>query len=198
MASVRVAYAILILGALLWVYELTVLVSVSCRKYFPHQGQALLSVFLASFMGSIFLMLIYFINPPLAMETGFLIILTPISCIASGICERTRGLNIEDVPGRVLTEALVLGGLIIALSLIREPWGFGSISVPGGQGITELLSLAGSRFFPVRVISSSAGGLLLLGYALALFRRFQNRHESIGPGSGSTGSGGTASQEERQ
>jgi hypothetical protein len=181
MASVRMAYALLILGALVWVYELTVLVSVSCKKYFPRRGQELLSVFLASFMGSIFLMLIYFINPPLAMETAFLIILTPISCIACGISERTRGMDIEDVLGRTLTEALVLGGLIIALALIREPWGFGSFSVPGGQlGITELFSFVNFRFFPVQVISSSAGGLFLLGYALALFRRFQNQHLGAG------------------
>jgi hypothetical protein len=86
-------------------------------------------------------------------------------------------MNIEDVLGRTLTEALVLGGLIIALALIREPWGFGSFSVPGGQqGITELFSFVGSRFFPVQVISSSSGGLLLLGYALALFRRLQHQH----------------------
>jgi hypothetical protein len=177
MASVRIAYALLILGALLWVYELTVLVSISCRRYFPRRGRGLISVFLASFMGSVFLMLVYFINPSLAMETAFLIILTPISCIASGIGERIKGMDIKDALGRALTEALVLGGLIIALALIREPWGFGSFSVPWGQqGITMLVNVESSRFFPVQVVSSSTGGLLLLGYALALFRRFQNQH----------------------
>jgi hypothetical protein len=176
MASVRIAYALLILGALFWVYELTVLISVSCKRYFPHGGQALLTVFLASFSGSVFLLLVYFINAPLAMETAFLIILTPVSCIACGICERTKGMEIEDALGRSLMEALILGGVITALALIREPWGFGSFSVPGGQlGITELISVADSRFFPVQMISVSAGGLLLLGYALTLFRRFQNR-----------------------
>jgi hypothetical protein len=181
MASVRIAYALLILGALFWVYELTVLVSISCRRYFSRRGRGLLSVFLASLMGSIFLMLIYFINPPLAMETTFLIILTPISCIACGIGERIKGMNIEDALGRALMEALVLGGFIIALALIREPWGFGSFSVPWGQqGITELVSIADFRFFPVQVVSFSTGGLLLLGYALALFRRFQNQHTGAG------------------
>jgi hypothetical protein len=157
---------------------LTVLVSVACRKYFPHCGQEILTVFLASFLGSIFLMLIYFINSPLAMETVFLIILTPVSCIACGICERTKGMEIEDALGRSLMEALVLGGIITALALIREPLGFGSFSVPGGQlGITELFSVEDSRFFPVQVISSSAGGLLLLGYVLTLFRRLQEEHQ---------------------
>jgi hypothetical protein len=175
-ASVRIAYALLVLGALFWVYELTVLILVSCKKYFPNRGRELLTVILASFSGSVFLMLVYFINTTLAMETVFLIILAPVSCIACGICERTTGMEIEDALGRSLMEALILGGIITALALIREPWGFGAFSVPGGQlGITELLSVEDSRFFPVQVISASAGGLLLLGYALTLFRRFQNR-----------------------
>jgi hypothetical protein len=188
MASARIAYALLILGALFWVYELTVLVSVSCRRYFPHQGREILTVFLASFSGSVFLMLVYFINSSLAMEAAFLIILTPVSCIACGICERTRGMEIEDALGRSLMEALILGGITTALALIREPWGFGSFSVPGGQlGITELLSVEDSRFFPAWVISASAGGLLLLGYALTLFRRFQNRFMKIRDNNAETG-----------
>jgi hypothetical protein len=108
-------------------------------------------------------------------------------------------MEIEDAMGRSLMEALVLGGIITALALIREPWGLGSFSVPGGQlGITELLSVADSRFFPIQVISASAGGLLLLGYVLMLFRRFQNRIMGI-RGSNAVGFQGdteAASQEE--
>jgi hypothetical protein len=186
MTSVRIAYAVLILGGLLWVYGLMVLILVSCKKYFPRRGQEILFVFLASFLGSMYLMLIYLINPPLAMEISFLVVLIPPSCIACGICERIKGMEFEEALGRALTESLILGGLIIVFALIREPWGFGSFSFPGGQrGIIELFRFGDARFFPVQVISTSTGGLLLLGYALALFRRFQNRN--IGIGNRSTG-----------
>jgi hypothetical protein len=205
MASVRTAYAILILGALFWVYGLMVLILVFCKKYFPRRGQEILFVFLASFLGSMYLMLIYFINPPLAMEISFLVVLVPLACIACGICGRIKNREIEEALGCALTEALILGGLIIILALIREPWGFGVFSIPGGQaGIIELFSLEDSRFFPIQVISTSAGGLLLLGYALALFHHFQNRYIGIGnrpsaESSGETlGPSGTAVKEENR
>jgi hypothetical protein len=176
MASSRTAFALVILGALVWVYGLTVLICSFGKPIFPKKGKRFIWVVLSSFLGSIYLLLFYFISPSLAMETGFLIILVPLSCIGSKICERTQSLDPEEAIIRAILEALVLGALIIAMALIREPWGFGTLSVPGGpQGIMELFNYGNSQFFPVQIISGSAGGLFILGYGLTLFRRFRNQ-----------------------
>jgi hypothetical protein len=175
-ASGRTAFAIISVGALLWVYGWTVLVSAFGRPVFPQKGKNLVSVFLSSFFGSLYLVLLYLINPFLAMETTFLVILASVSCIAGDLCRRVDSLDPEESISRAVLEALILGSLIIALALIREPLGFGSLSVPGGaRGIIELFGGAGGLYFPVRIIAGSAGGFLLLGYGLALFRYFRKR-----------------------
>jgi hypothetical protein len=82
----------------------------------------------------------------------------------------------EDALTRALLEAVVLGGLLVALALIREPLGLGSLSIPGGIfGIIELFNYNTGGIVPLRIISSSTGAFLLLGYGVALFRFYRNR-----------------------
>jgi putative effector of murein hydrolase LrgA (UPF0299 family) len=82
----------------------------------------------------------------------------------------------EDALARALLEALVLGALLVALALIREPWGLGSLSIPGGIfGIIVLFSYNTGGIVPLRIISSSTGAFLLLGYGVALFRFCRTR-----------------------
>jgi hypothetical protein len=176
MASSRLAFAITISGAIIWVYGLTVLVLNIGKPIFPVRGVSIILILLSSFLGSLYLLFFYFISPYLAMEMTFTIILVPLSCAGSGICRRVAAMEPEDAVSRAILEALVLGGVIIALALIREPLGFGSLSFPGGsEGIMEILFVKQSPYFPVRIISTAAGGLLLLGYGLALFRRIRVR-----------------------
>jgi Na+-transporting NADH:ubiquinone oxidoreductase subunit NqrD len=171
------AFAIVAAGAVIWVYVLTVLILNLGGPLFPRGGKNIILVFLSSLLGSLYLMVFYFVSPYLAMEMGFLIILTPLSCIASGVCRRMEGLELKEYMAKTFLEALVLGCVIIALAVVRELWGFGSLSVPGGaQGIIELFRFEDSLYFPVHIISTSAGGLLLLGYGLTLFRRFRDQY----------------------
>ncbi|MFP3042716.1 hypothetical protein LQZ19_12940 [Treponema primitia] len=181
MATSRLAFALIVGGALIWTYGLTVLILGFAKPILPQKGREIIWVFLSSFLGSLYLLLIYFVSPFLAMETTFLILLAPLSCIGSGVCSRLEGSDPNDFILKVLLEALVLAGILIALALIREPLGFGSFSLPGGpQGIVTLVSFGSSLYFPVQIIAGSSGGLLILGYGLTLFRRFRNRYTSAG------------------
>jgi hypothetical protein len=176
MASGRTAFAIVASGALIWVYGWTVLAAGFGKPILPQKGKPLIFVFLSSFFGSLYLMLLYFINPFLAMESTFLVMLASLSCISGEICRQVDSLEPEEAISRAIMEALVPGALIIALALIREPLGFGALSIPGGpQGIIELFSIDGGVYFPVQIIAGSAGAFLLLGYGLALFRHFRKR-----------------------
>jgi hypothetical protein len=97
-------------------------------------------------------------------------------CTGSGLFERINSLEIDRAVSRAVGEAAVLGLLIIAFSLIREPLGYFSLSLPGGvQGIVKIFSLDGETLLPVRIIAGSAGALLLLGYGVGLYRYFSNQ-----------------------
>jgi hypothetical protein len=181
MATTRLAFALIVTGALVWTYGMTVLIVGFAKPILPKKGREILWVFLSSFLGSLYLMLIHFVSPYLAMETTFIILLAPLYCIGSGICRRLEALDPEESIPKALLEALVLGGILVALALIREPLGFGVFSLPGGpQGIVTVLSFGSSLYFPMRIIAGSSGGLLLLGYGLTLFRRFRTRYARSG------------------
>jgi hypothetical protein len=71
---------------------------------------------------------------------------------------------------------VVLGGVLVALALIREPLGLGSLSIPGGVfGIIELFNYNRGGIVPLRIISSSTGAFLLVGFGVALVRFYRNR-----------------------
>jgi hypothetical protein len=176
MAGSRTAYALVTAAALLWVYGFTVPVYRAASRFFPLRGRPLIPVFLAAFFSGLFLLLLWFFNPLLALEMGFLVSLTPVCCIGSNLIDRLEDSGPADALVRALSEAAVLGLLILALALVREPLGCASLSLPGGtRGIVAFPGGAEASFFPVRIAASSAGGLLILGYGLALYRHFRGR-----------------------
>jgi hypothetical protein len=174
MASNRVAYALVVCGALFWVYGLSALSAFFFKPLFPKKGETIILVFLSAFAGSLYLLLLSLLNPLLAMGTSFVILFTPLCCIASGIGSPLTSSDPGEVLSRALLDALILGGLILALALIREPIGFAALSLPGGvRGIVEVFGAGEEGFFPVRIISVSAGVFFLLGYGVAVFYRFR-------------------------
>jgi hypothetical protein len=103
-------------------------------------------------------------------------------CAGSGFFEEDETGDAGDIFTHVLMESAILSALIIAISLIREPIGFGSLSFPGGTtGIIQLFGEEqGEDFFPVRFFSIAAGGFIILGFISAIFRHYRNVNS--GPG----------------
>ncbi|MDR2071187.1 MAG: hypothetical protein LBP81_07225 [Treponema sp.] len=176
MASSRTVFALVTLGALVWVYALTALIFRLASRILPDKGKGLALVCLSAFLGSLYHFIFCLISPFLAAETSLFIILAPVYCIASGMIPRIKALSLKDAPIQAGFEALTLGLLILAFALIREPLGFGSFSVPGGmKGSLEILGKGENPLLPVQIMSSSAGALLLFGYGLAIYRREKKR-----------------------
>jgi hypothetical protein len=177
MASSRLAFALVVVAALLWVYGLTFLSIFFAKPIFPKIGRNVVFILLLSLMGSLFLYVIWIINPLLTMGTVYLIMLVPCYCIGSEIFPQIDSLEIEEIFVRIILETGSLSVLIIGFALIREPIGFMSLSVPGGeQGIIELFhAVEANSFLPIRIVASSSGALLLLGYGLALFRSIKKQ-----------------------
>jgi hypothetical protein len=178
-ATSRLAFALSAMGALVWVYTLTTFVLSFAKPILPKRGLPVLHLFLMAFWGSLYMLIFHCVNPYLGMESAFFLLLCPLSCAGSGICRRIGGLSRRDSVLKALLEALTLGGVLAALALIREPLGFGSLTLPGGpQGLVTLFAIDSPRvaaYFPAQIIAGASGALLLLGYILALFRRFKRR-----------------------
>jgi Na+-transporting NADH:ubiquinone oxidoreductase subunit NqrD len=180
MASSRTAYAILTLGALLWVYILSALSFSLSKPILPKRGTVFISVCITSVIGSTYLLIVFLMNPFLARELSLVLTLIPVSCVGSGLLTRVETLSPEEGILKALSEAAAFGTLIFALALIREPLGLGSLSLPGGpQGLIELFHTGDRLFFPIRIIGSAGGALFILGYAYSLIRRFLPQEQEV-------------------
>jgi hypothetical protein len=176
MASARLAYALTVAGALLWVYGFSVLVLIVSKPVLPQKGLSPILIFLTSLIGSFYLFLLWFLNPLLALGNVFMLLLVPGTCIASGLFERVKSYDLGEAVSRSCREALIIGLLTTGLALIREPIGWASLSLPGGvQGIIEIFGAKdGAGFFPIRILAGSAGAFILMGYGLSVYARFRN------------------------
>jgi hypothetical protein len=178
MASDRLAHAITVLGALIWVYCLSSLTARAGAIIFPRQGRTMLLAFLCSFFAALYLLLLWILSPLCALETFLVISLIPLFCMTSGFFGRLETLSMADTFFVSASESSILGALMVICALIREPLGYLSLSLPGGaRGMILLFSFATESFLPVRLIVSSCGALLLLGYALQLYRYFRGKND---------------------
>jgi hypothetical protein len=95
--------------------------------------------------------------------------------MASGVSNRPDSLSAADSLFSIFLESVSLCVLLFAFSLIREPLGFLSLSLPGGaQGSFMLFSFKAESLLPIQLIASSSGALLLLGYFFGLYNYSRN------------------------
>ena len=176
LASSRLVFALVSSAALIWVYGLTSLVFLNARKFMPVNGKMIILLFLSTFFCGMYLLFLGFLNPLLTLGIfPFLMLIAP-CCLGTNFYEASDSIIPLDGFFRSLLEAMVLSGIILALALIREPLGMGTLSFPGGpQGIIEL-SFGNDAFVPVRLFSVSGGGILLFGYGVAVYRHFKERN----------------------
>jgi len=179
MASSRFSFALICSSALIWMFGLTTLIYTCAQRFMPSRGKWVILLFLSTFLCGFFALLVSFLNPLLAMGTIFFIVLIPPWSLSSGFFEALESTEPMEAVIRALIEAITMAGVILALSLIREPLGMGTISFPGGpEGIVELFGgRDADAFVPARILSVSAGGLLLLGYITALYRYFREQND---------------------
>ena len=181
LASSRLAFAIICSAALIWVYALTSLIITAARKIMPSRGRMVILLFLSTFLCAVFMLLLGFINPLLILGMVFFLLLIPPCCLGAGYFESITTVDPIEATIRALFEAITLSGIILAFALIREPFGMGTLSFPGGyQGIVEFVIAKDHEVFvPLRILSVSGGGLLLLGYATALYRYLREQSGSV-------------------
>jgi hypothetical protein len=173
-ASSRFSYAIAAAGALFWVFILSVFINTAQHDIVSKTRHKMLNIMFSSFTGGIYFFLLYLLNPLFAMETSLICALVPVYFMGSKFSASLENLTVDEIFTEARREPLSLGVLTIVFSLIREPLGFAAISIPGGgRGITELFSAQDGYFYPIQLVSSSTGALILLAYIIIIFRRFK-------------------------
>jgi len=181
MASDRMAHALTTLVALVWVYALSSLAVFGGSGFFPKRGGRVVFAFVASFVAGLFLLLLSILFPLAALQMFFVVSFVPALCAGSGLFGRLRNKTLTQTLRLSVAEALVAGVLIVILALIREPLGFRSLSLPGGaQGIMLFHPFGEESAFFLRLLSGSAGALLLLGYVVGLYRRVRAKYSGEG------------------
>ncbi|MDR3130564.1 MAG: hypothetical protein LBU18_03380 [Treponema sp.] len=176
MASSRSAFAMITLGALVWVYALTALTFRLASPVLLKRGKDLTAAAISTFFGGVYYTVFCIISPFLAIETSLFIIMAPVCCISTGTILRVETMSPKNALIQAASEALTLGAFILAFALVREPLGFGSLSLPGGlRGMVEIFDNGEDSLFPIQIIGSSAGAFMIFGYVLAMYRLEKKR-----------------------
>jgi hypothetical protein len=184
-ASGRIASALVCLVVLLWTNALTLFATGIGRKALPEQGRDAVLVFVSSFACFLFYFFVSMISPFQAMENALSILLCPAFLLASGLYPRVKEYDTPEMVFQAVSEAFVLGALILALALVREPLGSGSVSLPGfglvrfiggGDPAAQASSPPEIRLppEPLALLKLSSGALIILGYCVALYRSRRN------------------------
>jgi len=185
MSSARLSWAIITALGLFWVYGLTVftfsfLLSTG-KKFIPKLGRVHLFTCLASFFGSVYLLLFWILCPFAVFETFVPLLLIPLYCANCGTYERLEsfcensGGDIFDSISDAISQAAILAGLLIVFSIIREPLSYCSLSFPGtSQGMITIMYFKAGSFFPIGIFAASSGALLMLGFFVCLYQYSKN------------------------
>ena len=168
-ASGRIAFALISTLALVWVSVFVMAAAKLGSAYFPLWGRKAVLLFISALAAGIFLILLWLFNPVLALESSFIVFFVPVVFIASDLCGRVLQYDMIEILTQALAEALILGVLILGISLIREPLGFGSLSFPG----LDIVRFVQEE--PLRFFQTSSGALIILGYGVAVYRYFRKQ-----------------------
>jgi len=168
-ASGRIAFALIGTMALLWVYVFTLVTAKLGEAALPQQGRNTVLLFISSFASSAFFIVLWMLEPALAMECSLIVFLVPAVFVSSGLCGRVLEYDMLEVISQAVAESLIMGMLILGMSLIREPLGFGSVSFPG----FDIIRFAKEE--PLRFLQASSGTLVVLGYIIAWYRHHRNQ-----------------------
>jgi hypothetical protein len=178
-ATGRMAAALIAIAALFWTFTFSLLICYCLKKLLPESGRRFIVIMAASLVASFFYLLLYVINPVLAIESSLLIAITPFIYCSYRFEKKDDRAALSEILLPPLKAVFSVSILMFAFALIREPLGYASLSIPGGKaGIIELFNRDSNFPYAVEFIAASSGAFLLLGYVLAVFRRINRERDS--------------------
>ncbi|MDR2900152.1 MAG: hypothetical protein LBV20_01340 [Treponema sp.] len=177
-SSNRLSSAALIALLLIGIYTITLSIILLGKSIIPERYQTALIIMIVTFISSLFYLVVEMIHPVSALELYFIIFLIPVTFLSSEIVQRANRLAPADGIVLGMKESLILGGIIIAISIIREPIAYGTLSIPfSGKTVTLLPEMIQERM-TLHILASPLGGFILLAGLIALVRAVSYRQGS--------------------
>ncbi len=174
-ASGRLSDAIVVGGCVLFVYSLAPFLLKLAEDFVPKAYASGIRLIVAVFLASAYARTAGIAWLSLVRESAPFIGMVPLCLVASGLFDRTAEGSALGALRASAAEALVLVAFAGAFALVREPIGYGTLTLPGESGPVPLFGLGGAASYALRSVSATSGGFLLLGYVAAVYRRFKFR-----------------------
>lgn len=169
-ASVRLSVAIMSSAALMWTYVLSRVTILITARIIPATFKSIMHVFISSFWTLVFSVFIYLFSPVLFYEIQFPLAFTAIIFTFSSLGENVEIQSFSIAMKNAVVEALIVSFCILIFSLFREPFGFGALSLPTREGISEILTSNIAHDLAIRSVAATSGGLILLGFIVGFYR----------------------------
>lgn len=174
-ASNRLSYALIAGSALVFVYTAVSAILKLAERAIPPTYAILIRVVTASAAASVFAAIAGALWPLAVRDLAFYIGAVPLCLLSSGLLDRAARLTPLRTVRASAEESIGIACMLVALALVREPFGFGALSLPAKDGLKLYFSSEKAVEVSLRSLSAVAGGFILLGYFLALFRRIKSR-----------------------
>lgn len=144
----------------------------------PRRLRFTLELFVTSCLATVAELLLRAYAPALATRLGIYVPLIAVNCmVLAGTARSPARAGLGGVMARATGDGLGFFVALVAISLVRELVGSGTISLFTVGGAGEVLHVGGLESHPVSLVGYSAGAFLVLGYLQALAVRLGRRKE---------------------
>lgn len=175
-ASSRLSYSAAVCLLLAGIYGITLSIVHLGKSIIPQKYKTVILIMIVTFIISLFYLIMSMINPVSALALYFIVFLVPLTFLSSEIVKRTGNLSFGEGITLGMKEALILGGIIIAISFIREPLGYGTLSIPFSGKTVNLLPDTIREHVTLQVFAEPLGGFILTACLIALVRLVSRNH----------------------
>lgn len=177
-ASPRLSCSIIVFFLLMAISVMTLAVMHLGKSIIPEKYKTALIIMIVNFFTSLFYLIIDMINPISALEVYFTVFLIPITFLSSYFEKKAGNLSVSEEIIRGAKQASILGGIIIAVSLIREPLGYGTLSLPFSNKPMHLLPESIEEQVVMQVFSAPFGGFIIAACIIALVHVISHEQDS--------------------
>lgn len=169
-ASGRLSFSVVVCLLLPGIYAFTLSIIHLGKPIIPEKYRNIIIIMILTFISSFLYLIVKMIHPVFALELYFIIFLIPLTFLSSEIVQRTDKLSLSEGIVLGIKEALILGGLIIAVSLIREPLGYGTFSIPFMGKTVNILPDALRERLVLQIFAAPPGGFIITACLIAVIQ----------------------------
>jgi hypothetical protein len=169
-ASSRLSYSAAVLVLLAGIYGITLTVIRFGKIIIPEKYRTSIIILILTFISSLFYLVMNMINPVSALELYVMVFLVPITFLSSQIVKRSDALSHGEAIVLGIKEALILGGTIIVVALIREPLAYGTLSLPFGGKPLNILPNSLRERLVLQTFAGPLGGFILTACLITIVR----------------------------